>query len=466
MLRVRREESGSLNDPKFINYNAMEDNSNFFSEPFFSYHESYEVVKLVHSTDSGVAEIYQARKSLKRFAVKALKKEFRDDPLYVSMLRKEYEIGFQLENQHIIQTYAFEHLPELGFCIILEWIEGRTLDEILLEDSLSHSDYVRIAADICDALTYLHGKMVVHQDVKPSNVMITSDSHLVKLIDLGFADSPSYAVIKQPGGTRKFAAPEQLSAGVEEKSHLSDIYSLGKLLIQMPLRHSRELEKLIGLMLEDEAAVRPQSAEEVKKVILSAVAHSHRRHVLFVTTLVIILIIGICKIFQLDSADSGRKVVEHTAVPHDDAFPDKNSNNEAELATGMWQNTSKGKEEKNRANQGVFSDNQQYVDGAQIPDVSKETNDVDIESEPGPEDNKSGLNPFTRTYPVHWMILLTGDETLKIGMRYIGKSDPEWESKTRTEMTKWVKSQTEGEDELRTQCLITMEKTIGMLRES
>lgn len=440
----------------------MEDNSNFFSEPFYSYRDDYEVVKLVHSAAGGITEIYQTRKSLKRFAVKALKKELRDDPVYVSMLRKEFEIGFQLENQHIIRTYAFEHIPELGYCIILEWIEGSTLDDILNEVSLSTTNYVRIATEICDALTYLHSNMIVHQDIKPSNIMITADSHIVKLIDMGFADSPSFAAIKQAGGTREFAAPEQLSAGAKEKSHLSDIYSLGKLLNQLPIRHSKGLEKLICAMLADDPAMRPQSAEEVKKRILNSAGRSHRWYVFIRAVIFILLIGGICLYFPLYRSNSEREANEDSAIQQDNINRDIASNKSILSIEDKLQDTLKGKNKS--INKGESAANKKNMEIVHKQDMRKDDKEVDKDTESNSDANNSGFNSGAKKDPVHWMILLTGEETLRKGKRY-RKSDPEWEEKTRNEMTSWVKSHTEGEEELRSQCLATIEKAIGMLKE-
>ncbi len=89
----------------------MEDNSEFFHTPIIAFHDDYRVIQQVFSSACGVTEIYLAIKSLRRFAIKAVKKEYRDDPVYVSILRKEYEIRIQLDTPHVVRTYAFENIP-------------------------------------------------------------------------------------------------------------------------------------------------------------------------------------------------------------------------------------------------------------------------------------------------------------------------------------------------------------------
>ena len=60
----------------------------------------------------------------------------------------------------------------------------------------------RIAAELADAVAYVHLQQVVHRDLKPSNIMITHNGHYVKLIDFGLADTDSHAILKHPAYTR------------------------------------------------------------------------------------------------------------------------------------------------------------------------------------------------------------------------------------------------------------------------
>ena len=86
-------------------------------------------------------------------------------------------------------------------------------------------------------MAYCHDRQIWHLDLKPSNILITKDGLTAKIIDFGLSDNSSFA-FRQTGGTRKYAAPEQLAG--QGADHRSDIYALGGILKRMfPHRYSR-----------------------------------------------------------------------------------------------------------------------------------------------------------------------------------------------------------------------------------
>lgn len=237
--------------------------SDFFEKPDFSYSDEFEVIRLVYSSPNGHAEIYEARRALKRFAIKTLKEEFRSDPVYAGLLRKEFEIGFRLDHSGIVHTYSFEEIKGLGMCIVLEWIEGTTLEYYLKSHVPSAEEVSGYVTRLSDILSYLNARGIVHRDIKPSNLMVTSDGKQLKLIDFGFADSSEYAVLKQSGGTKEYAAPEQTSSSSDGITHLSDIYAVGKILQQIPLPKSKKIQNFVERMVSDNPASRPHDLKEL-----------------------------------------------------------------------------------------------------------------------------------------------------------------------------------------------------------
>ena len=182
---------------------------------------------LLHRSASGAFELYRGRRDGSYRVFKALKEEYRGNPLYESMLRKEYQIGYGLEHQFICRTYSYASVPGIGNCIELEWVDGRTLGEFL-ESKPGNREVKRVFSDICTALEYIHQKQVVHRDLKPENILVTYNGNNVKLIDFGVSDSDSNAILKVPAGTLAFASPELVSGGKVDLR--SDIWSLGKIL--------------------------------------------------------------------------------------------------------------------------------------------------------------------------------------------------------------------------------------------
>lgn len=115
-----------------------------------------------------------------------------------------------------------------GITVIEDYIQGRTLEEILKDGPLSRKEAADIIASLCDILNILHqaDPPIIHRDIKPSNVMI-SDDGVVKLIDLGaarlFSSEARSDTVRL--GTEGYAAPEQF--GFSQTDSRTDIYSLG-----------------------------------------------------------------------------------------------------------------------------------------------------------------------------------------------------------------------------------------------
>ena len=205
----------------------MTEDSGFFANP-----EPMPAVpgpmECIHRSEGGWSEIYRIDKDGRFRVLKALKPEFRGQTLYEQLLRKEYEIGYALSHQCICEVYGFSTLPGLGNAIEMEWIDGCTLEQMLQKQSVSDKDAKRIALQLCDALSYLHSKQIVHRDLKLSNILVTHNGKNVKIIDFGLSDSDSFAVLKGAAGTRSCAAPELLAGSAGD--YRSDIWSLGLIL--------------------------------------------------------------------------------------------------------------------------------------------------------------------------------------------------------------------------------------------
>jgi len=199
-------------------------------------------ITLLHASKNGYSEVYKAKRFGKWHVLKHLIKEEQNNPIYQALLKKEFEISYQLNSPYIIQTLGVENIEGLGFCIITEFVDSLSFDEYFSQDEVSSADAIRVALELCDALDYLHQRQIVHRDLKPDNILITRDGHHPKLIDFGLADRDVYAILKEPAGSTNFIAPEQLNAVAADCR--SDIYSLGKVLDSMSVK-GRAFRKVI-----------------------------------------------------------------------------------------------------------------------------------------------------------------------------------------------------------------------------
>lgn len=183
----------------------------------------------------GFNQLVKVKRQGRWFLLKGLKPEYRNQQVYIELLKKEYELMVQLDHPNIVRVSAKEVNEELGPCIVMEYIDGVTFEKFL-ESKPSQQVRRKVVDQLIDALAYIHGKQIVHRDLKPSNILITRNGNNVKIIDFGLSDADDYAILKQAAGTLKYMAPEQkhgLHGTVGVIDCKSDIYSFGLLLREL-----------------------------------------------------------------------------------------------------------------------------------------------------------------------------------------------------------------------------------------
>lgn len=143
-----------------------------------------------------------------------------------------------LEHPNIVQVFGAGVERARPF-LVMEYIEGESLARAIELDSIDQVDALRIAAQISDGLSYVHSKGIVHRDIKPGNIMISSIDKSARLIDFGIAKAIPAEGSSAQGLTREghfvgsliYASPEQIRG--EKIDTRSDVYSLGLVLYEM-----------------------------------------------------------------------------------------------------------------------------------------------------------------------------------------------------------------------------------------
>lgn len=181
-------------------------------------------------------------------------------------LMQERKTLARLRHPNIAQLYDGGEFDDGAPYFIMEYVEGRKLNDYLAETESSIETRLSIFADILSAVAYAHRNLVIHRDLSPSNALI-SDDGVVKLIDFGISHTLDAAGASGSGlrrtMTRGYAAPEQMRG--EATTTLSDVYSLGKILRDLvaglnPPRQA-DLAAIQARACADNAELRYQSVE-------------------------------------------------------------------------------------------------------------------------------------------------------------------------------------------------------------
>ncbi len=182
----------------------------------------------------GTADVFRAveRKTGRTLALKVLRPDkARHEPTRKAFIA-EAKLLQRLEHPGLVRGFGVARYKNLFFNR-LELVDGHTLLELLDEGRAFEEDVaLRILLEVAETLAYLAGEGVVHRDVKPGNIMLSSNGQ-VKLIDLGFAagDSEAPAESDTTVGTPEYLSPEQARGGAADMR--SDIYSLGVTLFHL-----------------------------------------------------------------------------------------------------------------------------------------------------------------------------------------------------------------------------------------
>jgi serine/threonine-protein kinase len=240
----------------------------------------------------GMSTLFRATdlRTGRRVAVKIPHAEMEADPVLLERFRREEAIGQELDHPGVVKTYDGEERSRLY--MVIEWVEGRLLREILNEKGLNEQGKlpversVHFALEMCGALDNMHKHGVVHRDLKPENVMVDAADH-IKLIDFGIAMKEdarriTHVTITPALGTPDYISPEQAKG--QRGDQRSDIYALGAMLYEMltgqpPFTGSNPLAVLNERLLNDPAPARklnPEIPPALEEILFRALERDPR----------------------------------------------------------------------------------------------------------------------------------------------------------------------------------------------
>lgn len=220
----------------------------------------------------GMGTVYRARHEIleRDFAVKVLRSDMRSDPVVVERFKREARAASRLEHPNVVFISDFDQLPDKRFYIVMEFIAGKSLRDILnTEGPLGVQRACAILAQIADALDYAHEQGVIHRDLKSENIIITQSRgrEIPKILDFGLAKLVSDALdmqsITNQGqifGTPETMAPEQITG--EPVDHRVDIYAMGVLTYELLVGRPPFSGHMLQVLMAHKKQAPPRPSEE------------------------------------------------------------------------------------------------------------------------------------------------------------------------------------------------------------
>jgi eukaryotic-like serine/threonine-protein kinase len=249
----------------------------------------------------GMGEVYKGRDTrLDRIvAIKVLSEQLASDPQFRERFEREARSVGSLNHPHICTLHDVGRHEDVDF-LVMEYLEGETLQERLKEGPIPIAEALQIGIQIADALSAAHRAGVIHRDLKPGNIVLTKSgaarqgSPQAKLLDFGLAKADVSAIAGSlsmlpttpPGltlqgtilGTLQYMAPEQLEG--READARTDIFAFGSTLYEMltgrKAFEGRSQASLIGAILKDTPApasvMQPLAPASLDRLVASCLA--------------------------------------------------------------------------------------------------------------------------------------------------------------------------------------------------
>ncbi|HMB68956.1 MAG TPA: serine/threonine-protein kinase, partial [bacterium] len=207
----------------------------------------YELVREAGRGGMGIVWLARDTRLDRQVAIKLLPADAATSGRRSVRFLREARALASLSHPEIVAVHALEEQADQRF-IVMEWIDGRTLAEVIPRRGFGLGEFLALAIPVAAALEAAHERSVVHRDLKPGNIMVTADGRL-KVMDFGLArlmpgfaesdEDPEAATVERSDpteegqvlGTAAYMSPEQVEGRAVD--HRSDIFSLGVVFYEM-----------------------------------------------------------------------------------------------------------------------------------------------------------------------------------------------------------------------------------------
>lgn len=280
--------------------------------------------------EGGMGEVYAAYDTElgRNVAIKLLPKEFTTDADRRGRFRQEARVVSALNHPNIITIYEIGETEEGSF-LATEFVDGRTLREVIKQESMTLTRILRIIEQTANALVAAHAAGIVHRDIKPENIMVRRDS-IVKVLDFGLA-KPNEEIASSTGasdnktipgtvmGSARYMSPEQ--ARGREVDARTDIWSLGVVLYELltgrvPFNGETTTDTVAAVIYQEPepiSALLPNAPTELQRILRKALQKDREERYQSVKDLSLDVK---DLLYDLEHANSGNRAAHITSSPN------------------------------------------------------------------------------------------------------------------------------------------------------
>ncbi len=141
---------------------------------------------LLPEWEEDIYDVYTVKKYGKWIMLKALKKEYRDDPEYQAIIEKEFDVRYNLSHPNLVVVNDFEEIPGIGRAIVTDDAYGYSLRRLIDEKRLTPKIIQRLTTQLPDAMEYMQENHIKHPPITPDNIIFTEYNENLKLINVGY----------------------------------------------------------------------------------------------------------------------------------------------------------------------------------------------------------------------------------------------------------------------------------------
>jgi eukaryotic-like serine/threonine-protein kinase len=256
-----------------------EEQSSLFIEPTVG---QYRIIRILGQ--GGMGTVYLAQRDDEQYKKKVAIKVVRfglDTEFVIKRFRNERQILASLDHPNIAKLLDGGATQDGRPYFVMEYVEGKPITEYADDHRLSTVERLKLFRKVCSAVHYAHQNLVIHRDIKPGNILVTSDG-VPKLLDFGIAKLLNPALADQPIEatmaairlmTPEYASPEQAKG--EPVTTASDTYSLGVLLYQLltghrPYRFANRTPEDVAQVICQQNPERPSTAINRSETVITS----------------------------------------------------------------------------------------------------------------------------------------------------------------------------------------------------